>query len=99
MAKKPYSPMASYEKLKTVEGAILSAETADELAAICKKHGASVGYKAFCYMLTGKMTPEGMKANEACEAAQNLPSEKAQEIYKRVLAVYPEHPLALENAN
>lgn len=99
MAKKPYSPMASYEKLKTVEGIILSAETATDIAEACKKHGASVGYKAFCYMLTGKMTPEGMKADEACEAAQTLPSEQAQEIYKRVLAVHPEHPLALEHAN
>ena len=98
MAKKTYSPVASYSNLKQVEQAIDAAQSIDKIRQIVAKDGPKVGYKAFCYMLGGKMTPEAMKPDEACVQAATLEQqgkiEEAQEIYKRVLAVHPEHPLA-----
>ena len=57
-------------------------------------------YKAFCYMLVGKMTPEGMKPDEAATTAVALEAAgnaaEAQEIYRRILAGHPDHALAKE---
>ncbi|MCB0208539.1 MAG: hypothetical protein KDJ52_04400 [Anaerolineae bacterium] len=98
MAKKPYSPVASYSDLKRVESEIDKSESVDDLRKIVIKDGPKVGYKAFCYMLGGKMTPEGMKPDEACVAAATLEqkgeTEQAMAVYKRVLDVYPDHAIA-----
>ena len=72
MAKKAYSPLASYAELKRVEGEINKAQTIDRIRELVNKDGPKVGYKAFCYMLGGKMTPEAMKPDEACVAAATL---------------------------
>jgi hypothetical protein len=49
-------------------------------------------------MLGGRMTPEAMKPDEACTAAVTLEQqgkdEEAMEIYKKVVAAHPDHPLA-----
>ena len=98
MAKKPYSPVASYADLKRVEGEINKAETIDRIREIVSKDGPKVGYKAFCYMLGQRMTPEAMKPDEACLVAANLEqegeTERAQEIYQRVIAAHAAHPIA-----
>ncbi|MCB0194034.1 MAG: hypothetical protein KDJ65_18935 [Anaerolineae bacterium] len=98
MAKKPYSPVASYSDLKRVESEIDKSESVDDLRKIVIKDGPKVGYKAFCYMLGGKMTPEGMKPDEACVAAATLEqkgeTEQAMALYKRVLDVHPDHAIA-----
>lgn len=98
MAKKPYSPMATYAELKRVEGLIDQAQSVDALRKVVHADGPKVGYKAFCYMLGHRMTPEGMKPNEACAAADSLEQEgkddEAMEIYKKVAEVHPEHPIA-----
>jgi hypothetical protein len=98
MAKKPYSPMASYTELKRVEGEISKAQTIDHIRELVVKDGPKVGYKAFCYMLGGKMTPEAMKPDEACVAAATLEQQgkidEAMEIYKKVVDIHPDHPLA-----
>ena len=98
MARKPYSPMASYTDLKRVEGEINQAETIDQIRKIVVKDGPKVGYKAFCYMLGGRMTPEGMKPDEACIAAATFEQqgevEEAHAIYKKVIEMHPDHPLA-----
>jgi hypothetical protein len=98
MAKKPYSPMASYADLKRVEGLLNEAQTVEAIRKLVVKDGPKVGYKAFCYMLGGKMTPEGMKPDEACVAAASLEQqgeiEAARAIYKKVVEVYPDHPVA-----
>ncbi|MEM7348800.1 MAG: hypothetical protein AAF485_31610 [Chloroflexota bacterium] len=98
MAKKPYSPMAPYAELKRVEDAINKAETVDEIRQITHKDGPKVGYKAFCYMLTNRMTAAAMKPDDACTAALQLEEEgnleAAQEIYKQVLASHADHPIA-----
>ena len=57
---KSYAPVASYEQLKQTEPAINRAATADYIREVTKRHGANVGYKAFCCLLTGKVAPEGM---------------------------------------
>lgn len=97
---KSYSPVASYVQLKQAEMSINSAETAVNIREATKQHGAKIGYKAFCYLLTEKMTPEAMKPDEAAITAVSLEAageaENAQEIYRRILAVHPEHPLAKE---
>jgi hypothetical protein len=98
MAKKAYSPVASYTDLKRVEGEINSAESVEKIRKIVYKDGPKVGYKAFCYMLGGRMTPEGMKPDEACTAAATLEQqgkdEEAMDIYKKVVEVHPDHPIA-----
>ena len=95
---KPYSPVANYSDLKRVEEAINSAESVNKLREIVVKDGPRVGYKAFCYMLGRKMTPEAMKPDEACSQAvvfeQQGKLDEAMEIYKKVLAAHPEHPVA-----
>lgn len=98
MAKKPYSPVAPYADLKRVEDLINTAQTVDDIRKLVKEDGPKVGYKAFCYMLAGSMTPEAMKPDEACVAAaqweQQGQTAEAQAIYKKVLEKHPEHPLA-----
>ncbi len=98
MARKPYSPVASYSELKRVETEIDQAEEIDKVRKIVHKDGPKVGYKAFCYMLGGRMTPEAMKPDEACVAAaileQQGKEEEAMEIYKKVLVVHADHLLA-----
>lgn len=101
--KKPYSPVAPYADLKRVEQEINAANTVEKIKQIVVKDGPKVGYKAFCYMLGGKMTPEAMKPDEACEAAAALEAagnaDEAIEIYQRVLADHPDHPLAKEKVS
>ena len=98
MAKKPYSPMASYDDLKRVEGLINQAQSVDDIRNVVLKDGPKVGYKAFCYMLGGRMTPEGMKPDEACTAAAQLEAKGQEEaaiaIYQRVVKDHPDHPIA-----
>ncbi|MBI1879236.1 MAG: hypothetical protein HYR94_13630 [Chloroflexi bacterium] len=98
MAKQSYAPLASYAELKRVEGLIHQAQTVDDIRKIVDKDGPKVGYKAFCYMLTSKMTAEALKPDEACVAAARLEQEgKADDaivIYKKVLEAHPDHPLA-----
>src|ERR1700752_5048525 len=98
MAKQSYSPLASYTELKRVEGLINQAQTVDDIRKTVDKDGPKVGYKAFCFMLTGKMTPEAMKPDEACVAAAQLEHDgkvdEATTIYKKVLETHPDHPLA-----
>ena len=98
MAKKPYTPVASYSELKRVEGEINKAGTIDKIRDIVYKDGPKVGYKAFCYILGGRMTPEAMKPDEACTAAATLEQqdkeEEAMEIYKKVIEAHPNHAIA-----
>jgi hypothetical protein len=98
MAKKPYSPLASYADLKRVEGLINEARTIDDIRQIVVKDGPKVGYKAFCYMFGDKMTPEAMKPDEACASAAELEAQgdgdEARAIYEKVLGAHPEHPVA-----
>ena len=98
MAKKSYSPMAPYKELKRVEQALNAAQSVETIRTLVGRDGPKVGYKAFCYMLGGKMTAEGMKPDEACVAAAELEAQgktaEAQEIYKKVLEVLPDHPIA-----
>lgn len=97
MAKKPYKPMASYEALREVELMIRAADL-DDLKVLVKSHGPKIGYKAFCYMLGGKMTAAAMKPDEACIEAAKLEragnAKDALAIYKEVAEVHPEHPIA-----
>ena len=90
--------MASYDELKRVEGEINRANTVETVRKVVAKDGPKVGYKAFCYMLVGKMTPEAMKPDEACVTAATLEQqgqdEEATEIYKKIVEVHPDHPLA-----
>jgi TolA-binding protein len=62
--------------------------------------GRRLATKPFCYLLTGKMTPEGMKPDEAAATAVVLEeagkAEEAQAIYRLILAEHPDHPLAKE---
>ncbi|MCA9991722.1 MAG: hypothetical protein H6666_10985 [Ardenticatenaceae bacterium] len=102
MASKSYSPVASYAELKRVAEALDAAQTVAELRRLVNSDGPKVGYKAFCYMLGGKMTPEAMKPDEACAAAAALAqagdAHAAQAIYRAVLAAHPDHPVAKELA-
>jgi hypothetical protein len=97
---KSYAPVASYEQLKLAETAVTQATTADHIREATRQHGAKIGYKAFCYLLTGKMTPEGMKPDEAAATAVVLEeagkTDEAQAIYRLILAEHPDHPLAKE---
>jgi hypothetical protein len=92
--------MAPYAELKRVESLINQAKSVDDIRKIVLKDGPKVGYKAFCYMLGGRMTPEAMKPDEACEAAEDLEQQdrgdEAQTIYKKVVEVHPDHPVAGE---
>lgn len=98
MAKKPYSPVASYDELKRVEGLLNQAQTVEAIRKLVVKDGPKVGYKAFCYMLGGKMTAEAMKPDEACVAAAALEqqgkTDQALDIYKKVVEFYPDHAIA-----
>lgn len=103
MARKPYSPLAEYSELKRVENLLQQAQTIDEVRKVCAADGPKVGYKAFCYLFTGRMSAEAMKPDEACTAAAALEQEgkagEAQAIYQKVLAVHPDHPLAKDKIN
>jgi hypothetical protein len=98
MSKKPYEPVASYADLKQVEQEINKAETVQKIRDLVLKEGPKVGYKAFCYILGGRMTPESMKPDEACSVAATLEqqgkTEEAMAIYQAVLKAHPDHPLA-----
>ncbi len=98
MARKPYSPMAPYAELKRVESLINQAKSVEDIRKIVYKDGPKVGYKAFCYMLGERMTPEAMKPDEACTAAEELEqqdkADEAAAIYKKVVEVHPDHPIA-----
>jgi hypothetical protein len=98
MSKKPYEPVATYADLKQVEQKINQAETVDKIRELVLKDGPKVGYKAFCYMLGGRMTAEALKPDEACTAAAGLEqqgkSDEALAIYKRVLEAHPNHAIA-----
>ena len=98
MDKTPYKPVAPYAHLKRVENEINTAESVEKIRQLAAKDGPKIGYKAFCLLLSGKMTSEAMKPAEACEDAaimeQQGKTEEAQEIYRRVVAVFPDHPLA-----
>jgi hypothetical protein len=98
MSKKPYSPMASYSDLKDVEKQLKLASTAEDVRKLVISHGAKVGYKAFCYMLSGRQTAAQMKPDEACVAAHGLEEggdkEAALAIYKEVIAAHPDHSMA-----
>jgi hypothetical protein len=98
MAKQSYSPLASYADLKRVESLLNQVQTVDDVRKIVEKDGPKVGYKAFCYMFTNKMTPEAMKPDEACVEAAKLEQsgqeDAAKAVYKRVLEAHPDHPLA-----
>jgi hypothetical protein len=99
--KKPYiyTPLAPYSKLKKAEEAINAAGTIDQLREAMLRHGPQIGYKAFSYMFTGKLTPEGMKPDEAAMEAVKLELQgdlnKADQIYRRILEVHPQHSIAL----
>lgn len=98
MSRKSYSPVASYQELKRVDDLINQAQTIDDLRKVVVADGAKVGYKAFCFMLGGKMTAEAMKPDEACVVAATLEADgndsEAQDIYRKIVAVHPEHPIA-----
>jgi hypothetical protein len=98
MARKPYTPVAPYAELKRVESLIEQATSIDQIRRLVLKDGSKVGYKAFCYILGGRMTPEAMKPDEACTAALQLEQQgKAEEaviIYNKVLAVHPDQAAA-----
>ncbi len=96
--KKPYTPIAPYTKLKEVERLLGEAQTAEDVRQVARQHATSIGYKAFCYLLTGRMTPEAMKPDEAAVEAFQLEqkgeAEAAREIYRRILEAHPDHALA-----
>lgn len=98
MAKKPYSPTAAYSALAEVEAHLQQATNADDIRKLVVSHGPKVGYKAFCYMLGGKMSAAAMKPDEACEAAAQLEAEgqtdAARAIYQEITAVHKDHPQA-----
>ena len=96
MSKKPYAPVASYSELKRVEELLDQAQSVETIRKLVVKDGPKVGYKAFCYMLGGKMTPEAMKPDEACVATleQQGETDRAIDIYRKVVEVYPDHPVA-----
>ncbi len=100
MSKKAYSPIASYAALKQVESKIEAAKTIDEIRKVLMSDGGKVGYKAFCYILMGKMTPEAMKPDEAAAVAIEMQKEaneeEAKEIFRRILAFHPNHPIAVQ---
>ncbi len=96
--KKTYTPTASYTQLKQVEQLINEAKTIDDIRHLVEKQGPKIGYKAFCYILGQKMTPEAMKADEATVAAFTLEQEghveESMAIFKRILEAHPDDSLA-----
>lgn len=98
MARKPYSPRATYSALREVEKKLEGVTTVDEIRKLVVEQGPKIGYKAFCYMLGGKMTAAAMKPDEACVEAARLEMQgdnaAALRIYREVAAVHPDHPLA-----
>ena len=100
MAKKTYSPMSAYTDLATVENLLKAATTAEEIRSLVNSHGPKVGYKAFCYMLGGKLSAAAMKPDDACTAAAELEAtgniEAALIIYKEVAATHKDHVIANE---
>jgi hypothetical protein len=52
--KKAYAPTCSADALLAANEAIFNAQTADDMSAAIATHGPKVGYKAFCYMASGK---------------------------------------------
>ena len=98
MAKKPYSPVAPYADLVEVEKQLNSATDTSDIRKLVVSHGPKVGYKAFCYMLGGKMTAAAMKPDDACTAAAEMEAagdfEGALAIYKEVAASHKDHPVA-----
>lgn len=98
MSTKTYSPVASYMQLKQVESKLEQAQTIEDVGKILKSDGSKIGYKAFCYMLMGKMTSEAMKPDEAAVVAMELQQkgndEAAKDIFQRILAAHPELSLA-----
>jgi hypothetical protein len=98
--KKPYvyRPMAPYVKLKQAEVAIEEANSLDEFKQVMGRFGTQIGYKAFCWLSMGKMTPEAMKPEEAIAVASECElkgdDEAAREIYERILVVHIDHPVA-----
>lgn len=92
-----YKPRASYALLKKAETAIEGAETIDDLREVVRAHGWRTGYKALCYLLMGKMTPEAMKPKDAAEVARKLSATgkdlEAEAIRAKILEVHPKYPL------
>ena len=89
--------------MKQIEGEIEKAQTIDDIRKLVLKDGPKVGYKAFCYMLGGRMTPEAMKPDEACLTATTLEqqgkTEEAMDVYKKVHDVHPDHQTAKSKAS
>jgi hypothetical protein len=90
---KSYAPVASYEQIKQAEAAINSAATVADSREVTRQHGAKVGYKAFCYLLTGKLTPEGIKPDEAAATAVAL-EESGKRVRRKpsITAFWPNIP-------
>jgi len=70
MPKKLYAPVCSNEALIAAHTAIIEAETKEDLQQAVSYHGPRVGYKAFCYMLSGKSTAEQLIANKEGRSAE-----------------------------
>lgn len=95
---KPYIPMCSLVALLKAKEAIEAANTADELKKAIGKEGVATGYRAFCYLATGKLTAWQMKPAEASAYAAGLEAkgqkEEALAIYQDILKVHPDHAIA-----
>lgn len=74
---KNYTPVASYDQLKEAEAAIYNATTVDDIRKATRQHGSKVGYKAFCYLLTGK------RKKTAVASAQPEPGDNRREKQRR----------------
>lgn len=100
MARKPYSPVASYDDLRRVEQTLAQATEVSQIRKLVQQDGPKIGYKAFCYLLGGRMSAAGMKPDDACAEADNLyaggDSEAARALYEAVLAVHTDHAGAKE---
>jgi len=102
MAKeKHYTPTSSYAELKEVADKLATAQSADQLRTLCQQYGTKIGYKAFCYLMTNKMTAESMQPDQSAEIGVKLLAQgqtaAAREIFKRIVAFYPEHPIAKQH--
>lgn len=98
-----YTPVAPYTKLHQAEVAIKNAQTVEDLRQVMVQWAPQIGYKAFSYIFMAKATPEAMKPDEAIGVAAILESQGdldgALEIYRRVLVVHMNHPVALAKVN